>query len=124
MSSPAACWPSIPVFDSSLARASYSNLGCLVLGELIEVAGGTGSTDYVRENILGPLGMTATDFLYRGDMGSRAAVAYHPRYSISPRRRRWLLQQHARLPRAQLWLCRDGQQHQLEPHTARPSGGG
>ncbi len=62
------------------ARASYSNLGYLVLGEVIEAASGRSYTDYVRSNILAPLEMNSTDFIYREDMSSRAATGYHPRY--------------------------------------------
>ena len=42
------------------ARASYSNLGYLVLGEVIERASGRPYVDYVRANILDPLGMSST----------------------------------------------------------------
>ena len=64
-------------------RASYSNLGYLVLGEVIQAAGGAPYVDYVRAQILEPLGMTTTDFVYRGDMAPRAATGYHPRFNIS-----------------------------------------
>jgi CubicO group peptidase (beta-lactamase class C family) len=63
-------------------RASYSNLGYLVLGEVIEAASGRPYTDYVRSNILSPLGMTSTDFVYRDDMAPRAATGYHPRFNV------------------------------------------
>jgi CubicO group peptidase (beta-lactamase class C family) len=62
------------------SRARYSNLGYLVLGEVIEAASGLPYTEYVRSNILAPLAMDSTDFLYREDMASRAATGYHPRY--------------------------------------------
>jgi CubicO group peptidase (beta-lactamase class C family) len=62
--------------------ASYSNLGYLVLGEVIEAASGGSYTDYVRANILSPLGMTSTDFTYRDDMAPRAATGYHPRFNV------------------------------------------
>jgi CubicO group peptidase (beta-lactamase class C family) len=65
------------------ARASYSNLGYLVLGELIEAAAGVSYTEYVRAHILDPLGMSSTDFIYRDEMASRAATGYHPRLAIS-----------------------------------------
>ena len=64
------------------ATASYSNLGYLVLGEVVEAASGRSYTDYVRANILSPLGMTSTDFTYRDDMASRAATGYHPRFNV------------------------------------------
>jgi CubicO group peptidase (beta-lactamase class C family) len=64
-------------------RASYSNLGYLVLGEVVEAAGGVPYVDYMRAQILEPLGMTTTDFMYRADMTARAATGYHPRFRIS-----------------------------------------
>jgi len=64
-------------------RASYSNLGYLVLGEVIQAASGAPYVEYVRAQILEPLGMTSTDFVYRPDMTPRAATGYHPRFSIS-----------------------------------------
>lgn len=59
-------------------RARYSNLGYLVLGQVIEAASGTPYTDYVRANILAPLRMNGTDFAYEGEMRARAATGYHP----------------------------------------------
>jgi len=64
-------------------RASYSNLGYLVLGEVIQAASGVSYVEYVRARILEPLGMTATDFVYRPDMTPRAATGYHPRFNAS-----------------------------------------
>ncbi|MGN6167020.1 MAG: serine hydrolase domain-containing protein [Solirubrobacteraceae bacterium] len=71
------------------ARASYSNLGFLVLGEVIEAASGLSYTDYVRSNILDPLQMSSTDFVYREGMTSRAATGYHPRYNAATPLLRW-----------------------------------
>jgi CubicO group peptidase (beta-lactamase class C family) len=65
------------------ARARYSNLGYLVLGQVIQAASGTSYAEYVRAQILAPLGMSATDFLYRPDMTSRAATGYHARFNVS-----------------------------------------
>jgi CubicO group peptidase (beta-lactamase class C family) len=65
------------------ARARYSNLGYLVLGQVIEAASGSRYTDYVRANVLAPLRMTSTDFAYRGKMTARAATGYHPRSGAS-----------------------------------------
>jgi len=65
------------------ARASYSNLGYLVLGEVIQAVSGLPYTEYVRGQILEPLGMRSTDFVYREDMARRAATGYHPRFNIS-----------------------------------------
>jgi CubicO group peptidase (beta-lactamase class C family) len=64
-------------------RASYSNLGYLVLGEVIQAASGAPYAEYVRGQILEPLGMTLTDFVYREDMAPRAATGYHRRFNVS-----------------------------------------
>ena len=64
-------------------RASYSNLGYLVLGEVIQAVSGVSYVEYVRARILEPLGMSATDFIYRADMTPRAATGYHPRFKVS-----------------------------------------
>jgi CubicO group peptidase (beta-lactamase class C family) len=58
-------------------RASYSNLGYLVLGEVISEVSDMGYEDYVREQILLPLGMTRTGFSY-ARTGREAATGYHP----------------------------------------------
>ena len=58
-------------------RASYSNLGYLVLGEVISEVSDMGYEDYVREQILLPLGMTRTGFSYPRT-GREAATGYHP----------------------------------------------
>jgi CubicO group peptidase (beta-lactamase class C family) len=50
------------------SRAAYTNLGYLALGEVISAAGGQRYEDQVRRNILVPLGMDRTDFVYRPDM--------------------------------------------------------
>lgn len=63
------------------ARASYSNLGYLVLGEAVAAASGQTFEDYVRENLLAPLGMARTDFRYRGDMEPDPATGYQRRWS-------------------------------------------
>ena len=65
------------------ARARYSNLGYLVLGQVIEAASSSRYDDYVRANILVPLGMTSTDFAYSDELAARAAIGYHPRYGPS-----------------------------------------
>jgi CubicO group peptidase (beta-lactamase class C family) len=65
------------------SRASYSNLGYLLLGEVIEAAAGVSYTGYVQTQILDPLRMTSTGFGYTDDMASRAATGYHPRLGVS-----------------------------------------
>ena len=63
------------------AKASYSNLGFLVLGEIIESASGRPYREYIRENILEPLDMQHTDFVYTDEMGILAATGYQQRRS-------------------------------------------
>lgn len=58
-------------------HAEYTNFGYSVLGSLIEEVSGIPYEDYVRQNILDPLQMDSTDFIYRDDMRSNAAVASH-----------------------------------------------
>ena len=73
------------------AKASYSNLGYMALGEVITAAAGQRYENYVRENILQPLGMTHTDFSYRDDMMSDAATGYQSRlHPLTPLFRRLL----------------------------------
>jgi len=64
-------------------RASYSNLGYLVLGEVIHAVSGVPYIEYVRTQLLKPLGMTTTDFVYRADMTPHAATGYHPRFNVA-----------------------------------------
>jgi CubicO group peptidase (beta-lactamase class C family) len=49
------------------AKAAYSNLGYLVLGEVIESASGKLYEQCVHENLLAPLGMQHTGFTIRAD---------------------------------------------------------
>jgi CubicO group peptidase (beta-lactamase class C family) len=61
--------------------ARYSNLGYIVLGEVLAAASGMPYIDYVRQNLLAPLGMTRTDFVYRPDLETTAATGYQLRLS-------------------------------------------
>jgi CubicO group peptidase (beta-lactamase class C family) len=64
------------------ARAAYSNLGYLLLGEVVGAAAGQPYEAYVRDHLLRPLGMTRTDFRYRpDDLLPRAATGYQRRWS-------------------------------------------
>jgi CubicO group peptidase (beta-lactamase class C family) len=63
------------------ARASYSNLGPLVLAAALAAAASQPFTGLVTEQILGPLGMGSTAFVYTPQMRPDAAVGYHPRRS-------------------------------------------
>jgi len=59
-------------------RARYSNLGYLVLGEVISEVSGARYEEYVREEILSPLGMSGTGFSYPLPAEDAAATGYHP----------------------------------------------
>ena len=59
-------------------RASYSNLGYLVMGEVISETAGMRYEEYVRDDILVPLGMNRTDFTYPELARHEAATAYQP----------------------------------------------
>jgi CubicO group peptidase (beta-lactamase class C family) len=63
-------------------RARYSNVGFLVLGEVIAAASGRPYRAYVREQILQPVGMTRTDFGYTPAVAQDAATGYHRRRSL------------------------------------------
>jgi CubicO group peptidase (beta-lactamase class C family) len=55
-------------------RAAYSNIGYLLAGEVIAAATGLSYEDCVREQVLGPLGMEHTDYVYNPH--SPRAVGY------------------------------------------------
>jgi CubicO group peptidase (beta-lactamase class C family) len=60
-------------------RASYSNLGYLVLGEVISEVSGARYEEYVRKEILSSLGMDRTGFSYSEQRtGNGAATGYQP----------------------------------------------
>ena len=63
-------------------RAEYSNIGYMVLGALIEKITGITYEDYIRQNILQPLGMTHTDFVYTKAMESDEAAGAHPTFTL------------------------------------------
>lgn len=64
-------------------RFSYSNVGFAVLGEVISKVSGKSYEEYVRENILEPLGMFHTDFEISNAMGSNVAVGYERPWSLN-----------------------------------------
>jgi CubicO group peptidase (beta-lactamase class C family) len=59
-------------------RAIYSNLGYLVLGEVISAITGVSYEEYVRREILSSLGMERTGFSYPEPAGDGAATGYQP----------------------------------------------
>ena len=58
--------------------ASYSNLGYLVLGEVVSGVSGADYEEYVRDEILMPLRMDRTGFAYREPAEHGAATGYQP----------------------------------------------
>jgi CubicO group peptidase (beta-lactamase class C family) len=74
--------------------------------------------DYVRAEILEPLGMTSTDFAYRADMTRRAATGYHPRFNTSTPHPGVLSEQ--AIPAMQQTTARG--QHHLGPPQTHPRG--
>ncbi len=61
--------------------ARYSNPGYLALGEVVAAAAGESYEDYVRRNLLEPLGMAHTDFAYSDALAPHAATGYQLRRS-------------------------------------------
>ena len=59
-------------------QATYTNLGYLVLGAIVEAVAGRPHKDYVVENIFRPLGMDLTDYVYGEKMLQHAAVGTQP----------------------------------------------
>jgi D-alanyl-D-alanine carboxypeptidase len=64
------------------SRASYSNLGYMVLGAIIESVSGVRYETYIQDHILAPLGMTDTGFLYSPQMAGKIAAGSHPILSV------------------------------------------
>lgn len=60
------------------SRSRYSNAGYVALGAVIEAVAGCRYEDYVRVNILAPLRMTSTDFVYRNAADPRIVSGSHP----------------------------------------------
>jgi D-alanyl-D-alanine carboxypeptidase len=63
-------------------HAEYTNIGYMVLGAIIEKVSGQAYEDYVRANILEPLGMEHTDFLYTKAMEPQEAAGAHPLFDV------------------------------------------
>jgi len=60
------------------SRAAYSNLNYMVLGAVIEAASGDTYESYVTKNILQPLGMSRTAFVYTPGLAGHAAAGTLP----------------------------------------------
>jgi CubicO group peptidase (beta-lactamase class C family) len=65
-------------------QASYTNIGYMVLGAVIEKITGETYEDYIRQNILQPLGMKQTDFLYIESMKNEAAGSHPVNNTLTP----------------------------------------
>ncbi len=63
-------------------HTEYSNIGYMVLGAIIEKVTGISYEDYIRQNILKPLRMNHTDFLYTKAMEPDEAAGTHPIWNI------------------------------------------
>lgn len=59
-------------------KASYSNLNYMVLGAIIESVSGQSYETYITENILDPLGMSQTGFVYTPSMAKHEALGSLP----------------------------------------------
>ncbi len=65
------------------AKYAYSNLGYVLLGQVIERVSGFRYEDYIRENILIPLHCTPRDLGFTIADTARHAKGYHKKYSLS-----------------------------------------
>ena len=68
-------------------KSSYSNLGYLLLGQVIERASGSCYEEYLRLNILDPLGCDSTGF----DIPADRPTGYQRRRSLMGLAARWML---------------------------------
>ena len=64
------------------STSGYSNLGYLVLGAVIEKVSNQSYEAYIQDQILAPLGMNDTSFLYNQDSKDSFAVGSHPLLSM------------------------------------------
>ena len=74
---------------SAGGRASYSNIGYLLAGEVIEVVTGHSIQDHVRDDLLGRLGMDATGYAYQ-EGGPRSVGHVRANAAVVPLLRRLL----------------------------------
>jgi len=59
-------------------NTGYTNIGYMVLGAIIEKVTNQTYENYVKQNILEPLGMKHTDFIYTKEMEKFEAAGSHP----------------------------------------------
>jgi CubicO group peptidase (beta-lactamase class C family) len=60
------------------AKAIYSNLNYMVLGAVIEAVSGQAYEEYMARNLLQPLGMSRTGFIYTAEMAEHEAAGTLP----------------------------------------------
>jgi D-alanyl-D-alanine carboxypeptidase len=63
--------------------SQYTNIGFMVLGAIIEKVTGQTYEDYIRQNILAPLGMNHTDFIYTKAMEPYEAAGSNPVFNFN-----------------------------------------
>jgi D-alanyl-D-alanine carboxypeptidase len=63
--------------------SKYTNIGYMVLGAIIEKVTGQSYEDYVRQNILIPLDMSHTDFVYSKAMEAYEAAGSNPLFNLN-----------------------------------------
>ncbi|MBT8260674.1 MAG: beta-lactamase family protein [Flavobacteriaceae bacterium] len=64
---------------------AYTNIGYMLLGAIIEKASSQSYRDYIKKNILEPLKMYQTDFVYTDEMEAFEAAGSHPTFTyMSP----------------------------------------
>ena len=63
--------------------SKYTNIGYMVLGAIIEKVSGQTYEDYIRQNILVPLGMNHTDFIYTKAMEPYEAAGSNPVFNFN-----------------------------------------
>ena len=61
---------------------TYTNIGYMLLGAIIEKVSNQSYRDYIRQNILDPLEMKQTDFIYTSDMEAVEAAGSHLSISV------------------------------------------
>ncbi|WP_394213922.1 serine hydrolase domain-containing protein [Brachybacterium vulturis] len=66
-----------PLRTSPGSMYTYSDLGLITLGLIVEKLSGTGLDDYVREHITAPLGMTETMYNPPAELRDRIAATEH-----------------------------------------------
>lgn len=64
-------------------KFAYSNLGYVILGQLIEKVSGLDYEDYIRQNIIQPLHLTSDDLGFTITNTLHHAKGYHKRFSFS-----------------------------------------